>query len=388
MALVRYSINCRLLVVQLVLAVLIVYLNNVANEMRQYQQQTNAIVQNLDDQNPRASKSITGYPKALAPDVVNENVEALNLQGDAFNEGHLQNDAVDEQPQKVENWPDSAFNLSASEKFQKAGLFRCPNLRRPISQQMDVSEQWLKLQQPDGTATLYVYSTVFREATDDQRSAESGPRLDANERRSTRIRLFVMGTVLKTSSRLYCQLWYNDIEQPVVVRGLVDNRLYRADEDMSGGFPLNAYAVVCKEPSTVDHHATGGDHHLDLQHVTLTVDSECPDDSNRAFLPIFRSEEAVSSRSIDERENKLALCIAPFSKERLEEWSSLYNKRSQLSAPWFVEWMELVTLFGATEVIKFHIFNIPINTVNGLFKNCMHFGLVYIILYGYPKMKP
>lgn len=353
MAFARYSINCRLLVVQVVLAILILYLNNVAHEMRQYRQQTNSIVQNLDGQHPQKSKSVIGNPTAaLVPDAVNKNAEAVNFEIDAFNGGKLQNEAVDERPQKLEIEPNSAFNLSANNKFQQDGLLRCPMFRRPTNQQMDISEPWLKLQQQENTATIYVYSTVFREATDDQRSAENVHRLDERERRSTRVRLFVMSTVLETSSRVYCLLWYSDVEQPTVVRGAVDYHLYRADEENSGVFPLNVYAVVCKEPSTIDHQAM-------LQHVTLTVDSKCPDDANRAFLPIFRPEPAVISGSAEERANTLVVCMAPAPKERLEKWSSLYNSRNELQSPWFVEWMELMSLFGAHEVINFFLFTFP-----------------------------
>ena len=87
-----------------------------------------------------------------------------------------------------------------------------------------------------------------------------------------------------------------------------------------------------------------------LEYVTLSSGSECPE-NGIGIVSFAMPEVEVQHVPTSGGRSNLAICVAPTSMKSLEAWSMSRDNNHQLQAPWFIEWMELLTMFGATQVV-------------------------------------
>jgi len=340
MAFNRCSINCRLFIIQLVLAILLYCLQNVAREMRQLKQHATAHPEDPDVKNPIRNDQF-GKPLPVSHDEFAKDSEVANR-------GVLQQD---ENEQRFIDEADST--LTAVELFQRAGLFRCPSMRRrsSIAVTDSTAGTWLKL---DGRVTFYIYSVYHDTRLHDVRRAE-----ESKLPRPSWLRFLVSAAAAVTdgdnvgfsSTPVYCHAWYIGIDQSIVVEGRVNRLDQAADQNNVHQSGMQAYSIVCSLPPIPDNlDVKNGGPKVTLEYVALAIGTECPENNAEMMsLTVFRPEVGVSNL-VNNGQSNVAVCVAPTSKESLEAWSVSRDNNNQLHAPWFIEWMELLTMFGATKV--------------------------------------
>jgi len=278
-----WSVNCRLIVAQLTLALILLYLHNI-NKMMQ-----------LDGQLRRSEFDHLPHPVHPPHRVENDGVQ-LGPRSSTL-----------------------LLPVSRSQNAVQSDVVRCPHIPKP---NVTLDEDWQRQDHPSGT--VYVYSAVY-----DSRPVQRDPDIGT-------IRLLVLASGLHGHDpAVYCQVWYAEISEPVVVRA----ELIELDADVGqlrvGHQIYVQYFVSCllyRSPTNAEE-------------VSVTVGDRCGPAST--LVPIQQPAAAATETT------EIGICAIlawPVSAESSREFP--------LSAPWLLEWMELqLTIFGASRVFLYAAFD-------------------------------
>ena len=155
--------------------------------------------------------------------------------------------------------------------------------------------------------------------------------LDTRNEHETVLRTFVV-TEGYFYRDLFCYLWYSDLTYPLVVSAKIEKiEVSRYNID---GVHYSQYMVVCSLWSTgnsIPHH------------VSFCLD-QCGPVST--YVPITQPYTAIGGDDRQSESITIGVCMAP-----------QYGKVSDLDAPFFVQWMESLLLFGVSHV---HMFNLTL----------------------------
>ena len=194
-----WSVNCRLIVAQLTLALILVYMYNISK------------LAQLDRLRQRSSE-FDHLPHPVHP-----------RRGIDEDGGRLQRQRSPALPQE----------LSRSQHAGQSDVVRCPNARKPNA---TLDADWRRQDHLSGT--MYIYTAVY-----DGRS-------DKGASDSVTVRLLVLASGLEDRDMdIYCQIWYTDVSEPAVVRaGLIE-----LDADVRRRSVIYAqYVISCQlEQSTI-----------------------------------------------------------------------------------------------------------------------------------------
>jgi len=231
-----WSINCRLMVAQLTLALVIVYLYNI-NKMMQ-----------LDRLHARHSQS-DHLPHPVHPRPV-----------------------VDEDGDQLHPTSRTARSreFSRSQHAAESDVVRCRDTRKPNAA---VNADWQREDHPSGT--IYVYSAAYH-----GRSVKRDPD-------SVTVRLLVLASGIEDRSTVvYCQLWYAEVSEPAVVRAGLTELDAEAGRRTIGQQIYVQYLISCVlERSGAN-----------VENVSLVVGDRCK--SASALVPILSPSAATEMTEV------------------------------------------------------------------------------------------
>ena len=231
------------------------------------------------------------------------------------------NDAGDLGPK----YPELLLRVSRSSNTGQSDntMLRCPHTRKP---NVTLGTDWQRQDYHSGT--IHIYSAVYDSRTTAWRRPDSG---------TIRVLVLASGLLQGHATAVYCQVWFAEVSEPVVVRA----DLIELDADV-GQLRIGHQVYVQYVISCLLHQPAA----TDVEAVSVVVRDRCG--SASALVPVYHHTAATPETT------GIGICA-------VLAWPVSAESSRVLplqSAPWLVEWMELqFSVFGASRVFLYVAFD-------------------------------
>jgi len=201
----------------------------------------------------------------------------------------------------VENDESHHYGHNFDKRLLSDNNHRCPNTRRPdIEEIRFISDVWQVHQYPEGF--IYLYSAFY----DDRPAAEY----------LTSLRLIVLAT-FDSKRSVDCHIWYGHIvKEPYIIKAILNETGMHRYQFGKHGY--REYIFTCPLPSPLPIPT----------HVSVAMSGTCGNYST--YLPVKHSTTGL------DKQLTFGVCVA--------------NGFGGTPTDEFVEWMELLLLYGVSEV--------------------------------------